>query len=117
MQAETLLDHTDFIRDLARSLTFGDEDPDDLVQQIWLATIESPPKRGAPGRGWLATVARNAVRQSRRSRGRRVAREARSAGPRPLPMRKMRTDAEGRYRFEGVPAGVQVQPSLGRRGR
>ena len=75
MQVEALLDHSAFVRDLAASLTFGGEDPDDIVQQTWLKAIEHPPEAGPGIRGWLATVLRNVLRQSRRSRGRRTSRE------------------------------------------
>ena len=70
MQAEALLDHSKFIRDLAASLTFAHEDPDDVVQETWLAAVRNPPQDGPGVRGWLATVVRNALRQSRRSGGR-----------------------------------------------
>jgi len=85
MQAEALLDHTAFVRELARSLTFGGEDPDDVVQQTWLNAMEHPPEAGPGMKGWLATVLRNVLRQDRRTRGRRVAREAVAPPPKEMP--------------------------------
>ncbi|MHC4861059.1 MAG: sigma-70 family RNA polymerase sigma factor, partial [Planctomycetota bacterium] len=85
MQPEALLDHAVFVRELARSLTFGEEDPEDVVQQTWLRAIEHPPAAGPGVKGWLATVLRNVLRQTRRHRGRRVAREALAAKPPAIP--------------------------------
>jgi RNA polymerase sigma-70 factor (ECF subfamily) len=87
MQPEVLLAHSPFVRDLARSLTFGWEDPEDVVQQTFLRALQSPPAAGPGLRGWLAVVLRNVLRQSRRTRARRAAREAlaREAAPVPTP--------------------------------
>ena len=72
MQAEALLDHSAFVRDLAACLTFANEDPEDVVQEAWLAALRHPPEVGPGARGWLATVVRNVLRQSRRSGARRA---------------------------------------------
>lgn len=81
MQTETLLAETGFLERLAASLTFGSEDPDDVVQQTWLAALSHPPREEGTSRAWLAVVLRNVLLQSRRSRLRRAAREMVAARP------------------------------------
>jgi len=80
MNAEALLEHRDFLRSLAQRLVFAGEDADDVVQETYARAVAHPPKPGPGIRGWLATVARNVVWESRRCRLRRLAREAAVAG-------------------------------------
>jgi RNA polymerase sigma-70 factor (ECF subfamily) len=77
LSVETLLAERVWVERLARSLVADDATAADLVQQTWLAAIESPP-RSSP-RGWLARVVRNAAFQSHRAASRRAAHE--SAAP------------------------------------
>jgi RNA polymerase sigma factor (sigma-70 family) len=73
---EELLAHAAWLRRLAASLVRGDGDPDDLVQETWLAALKSPPAGDRPVRGWLAEVLKNARRMRARAAARRVKREA-----------------------------------------
>ncbi|MEM6569559.1 MAG: RNA polymerase sigma factor, partial [Planctomycetota bacterium] len=77
--ASILLEQNDFLRRLARGLTRDEAAADDLAQETWLQTLRRPPAEGDPGRGWLATVARNVARNQGRSERRRQDREARVA--------------------------------------
>jgi RNA polymerase sigma factor (sigma-70 family) len=75
---EALLAHTEWVRALAWSLVRPDgdhRDPDDVVQETWVAVLEHPPRPERNVRGWLATVVRNVVRQDRRAGKRRQERE------------------------------------------
>ncbi|MHC4472449.1 MAG: RNA polymerase sigma factor [Planctomycetota bacterium] len=81
MEPEALLAHADFVRGLARSLVFGAQDVDDVVQETWLRTLRSPPRPGPGVRSWLGTVLRNVVRQARRGERRRAVRERAAARP------------------------------------
>ena len=57
---------------LAYRMTGSVADADDVVQEAWLAALRHPPEVGPGARGWLATVVRNVLRQSRRSGARRA---------------------------------------------
>jgi RNA polymerase sigma-70 factor (ECF subfamily) len=70
-----LLDDTAWLRSLARRLIQDGAAADDAVQETWLAAARKGLER--PGRGWLAAVLGNAVRQSKRASGRRFDREQR----------------------------------------
>ena len=72
---EDLLAHADFVRGLARSLLWGEEGVDDVVQDAWAAGLATPPRDPRAARSWLGTVVRNLVRQRFRSETRRRARE------------------------------------------
>lgn len=75
MSIESLIEHEPFVRRYVRSLVHGAPEADDVVQETWLAAIHRPPEQVENPRGWLAAVARNALRGMRRSGGRRAARE------------------------------------------
>jgi RNA polymerase sigma-70 factor (ECF subfamily) len=75
-----LLQHSAWIRHLARVLVRDEALADDLVQETWLAALRSPPRAGEPARPWLAEVLRNALRMRLRGEGRRRRREEASAG-------------------------------------
>lgn len=85
MDVQALLSHDDFMRSLAKSLVFGSEEYEDVVQDAYLAALRHPPRPGPGLRGWCATVIRNAVRQRRRSNLRLAAREAKAARPETVP--------------------------------
>ena len=76
---ETLLQHRAWVRALARRLVHDENAVDDLEQDTWVAAMRNPP-RGAQ-KPWLGTVVRNLASKSRRSSGRRAAREGRVARP------------------------------------
>ncbi len=55
-----LLAHAEFVRRLARQLCAADpQGADDLVQDVWVAALEQPPRHRSRLASWLATVARN----------------------------------------------------------
>ncbi len=76
----TLVQHRDFLRALARSLSTDEHRAEDAVQETWVAALATPPGSIVSAKGWLARVASNfakktASRESeRRQRERRVAR-------------------------------------------
>lgn len=72
---EELLEHSAWVRALARQLVADGASADDLVQETWTAALVQPPARGVPLRPWLARVLRNAARMSVRGSERRTARE------------------------------------------
>jgi RNA polymerase sigma-70 factor (ECF subfamily) len=67
--------HAGFVRALARQLCADAAAADDLAQDVWLRTLDTPPRTGAAPRGWLATVARHLAANLRRGDARRTARE------------------------------------------
>jgi RNA polymerase sigma-70 factor (ECF subfamily) len=81
VRPEDLLDHQGFLRGLVRSLVFDHEEAEDYLQETWAYAFRKPPRAGPGLKAWLATVARNCIRQDRRSRGRRDLREAAVAAP------------------------------------
>ena len=76
LPAEALLAHDAFLRRLARQLVGDDAGADDLVQDTWLAALRRP---AGGDRGWLATIARNLLRNRHRDDTLRRIREAESA--------------------------------------
>lgn len=76
---ESLLQHEDFIRRLARSLLVDEHAAEDVAQETWLAAIRRPPALLAGTQAWLSTVARNFAYQSVRAKVRRVERERRAS--------------------------------------
>lgn len=81
---EELLEHDNFVRNLARSLLFDENRVDDVVQETWLAALRNPPERSSL-RGWLAVVVRNFAYKLAREEGRRVRRERNVAQNEALP--------------------------------
>jgi RNA polymerase sigma factor (sigma-70 family) len=75
-----LLAHADWLRRLARHLVGRAGDPEDLVQQTWLAALRRPPAADRPARPWLAEVLRNFARKAHRDRRAREGREQTVAG-------------------------------------
>ena len=82
---EALLEHTDWVRRLARSLVFDPDRAEDVVQETWRAALETPPRSKTDLRTWLAVVARNAARSLGRSESRRRVRETGAASGEALP--------------------------------
>src|SRR5436190_10035106 len=85
LDVATLLSHESFVRGLARRLVHGEAEVDDVVQETWLSALHHPPEPGAGLKGWLATVARNVVRQRHRADTRRTKRETIVARPEGAP--------------------------------
>ena len=76
--ADLLLSHAGFLRNVARSLLLDDQQADDVVQQTLIAALEKPPSEQGNLKGWLASVTRNLALMRRRGEGRR--REVVAAG-------------------------------------
>jgi RNA polymerase sigma factor (sigma-70 family) len=82
---EDLLAHDGFLAGLVRTLVFDQERAEDYLQDTWAYALARPPKAGPGLKSWLATVARNFIRQDRRSRARRRTREIAAARPEDIP--------------------------------
>lgn len=80
-EAQALLEHSGWVRALARKLVRDPNLADDLAQETWLAAFEHRPSNEGNLRAWLGTVLRNLVRQVGRGEDRREARERASARP------------------------------------
>ncbi len=78
---EQLLGHHAWVRGLVRSLVRDPATADDVEQETWLAALRKPPADASTARAWLATVARNLIREKGRAGGRRSRREAAVARP------------------------------------
>jgi len=78
---EELLAHAGFLGGLVRTLVFDQEQAEDYLQDTWAYALANPPKSGPGLKTWLATAARNYIRQDRRSRNRRTRREIAVARP------------------------------------
>jgi RNA polymerase sigma factor (sigma-70 family) len=85
LDVHALLNEQDFVRRLARSLVFDQDQVDDVVQGAWLAAMRQPPRQKAALPGWFGSVLRNLAQRSRRDAARRRAREAAAARPEALP--------------------------------
>jgi RNA polymerase sigma-70 factor (ECF subfamily) len=81
LSLDELLEHTSWIRALARRLASDADAAEDLVQDTVLAALRSRPASGVSVRQWLGSVVRNFARQSARTSQRRADREARVARP------------------------------------
>src|SRR5262245_36377837 len=81
LEAEALLGDDRWIRGLARGLIRDGSAAEDVLQDTRLALLESPPRRLADQRSWLARVALNFARKLRREEVRRERRERRAARP------------------------------------
>ncbi len=82
---DTLLEHSQWVRALARRLVADPAGAQDLEQEVWRTALEHPPRDGSNLRGWLARVARNAAISLGRSGARREQRERSAARPEALP--------------------------------
>ena len=77
--AERLLEHSVWMKRLARTLVRDGDRAEELTQETWLRLLEHPPRLDGPVRGWIATVMRNLVRSTRRGEQRRADRERTSS--------------------------------------
>src|SRR5262245_22725356 len=78
---ETLLEHADYVRALARQLVFDEELAQDVEQQTWLAALEHAPRDPRSPRAWLASIARNFAFRAWRGQARRTHREHAASKP------------------------------------
>ena len=82
INAEALLEHSQWIRGLARRLVV-ESDTDDLVQETWMAALAHPERRrGKKVRAWLGSVVRNLASDRHRSTRHRRDRETLAASDR-----------------------------------
>lgn len=71
---DLLLEHSGWVRALARSLVADQATAEDLEQKAWLAAIEKPPHHLDQPRAWMTTVVRNLAKmqwRENKARGRR----------------------------------------------
>lgn len=78
---ETLLQHREWVRRVARVLVKDENVADDLEQELWAKTIERPPQVRGSVRGWLAISLRNLFLNRRRAEARRERREQVASRP------------------------------------
>jgi RNA polymerase sigma factor (sigma-70 family) len=76
---KTLLEHAGWLRRLAWQLVRQGDVAEDVVQETWVAAVQSPPDPARPPRPWLAEVLRNVVRMHQRGEIRRQQRERTAA--------------------------------------
>jgi DNA-directed RNA polymerase specialized sigma24 family protein len=76
-----LLAHRDWLRRLAGRLATDPHHADDLEQEVWLRTLQRPPREQRALRAWLATVLRNTARDASRKARRRMHHEAQAPPP------------------------------------
>ena len=77
--ADLLAEHVGWIRELARHLCADADQAEDVAQDACVVALERPPRDATLLRPWLASVVRNALRESARRRIRRETRERRAA--------------------------------------
>ncbi|MCK6445663.1 MAG: sigma-70 family RNA polymerase sigma factor [Planctomycetes bacterium] len=82
---EELLEHADWLRELARRLVRDPDAADELAQRTWLAVLQRPSVELESARRWLAAVMRNFVREDVRAGERRMRREESVARQEALP--------------------------------
>lgn len=82
---ESLLANATFLENLAKALVTDWNLADDLVQETWVAALQSPPKDQRADRAWLARVLRNAVITVKRRRATRSRREETASRRETLP--------------------------------
>lgn len=70
-----LLQHADWLRNFARALVRDGDEAEDVAQETWMALGHAPLPEGLSVRRWLAGIAKNVVRNRRRSARRRKAHE------------------------------------------
>lgn len=81
MNPDAILEHSNFVRSLARSLVFDENTVDDITQKTLLTLIKKPPKGDHFPYGWLKTVVQNVDRMEKRTSIRRQKREEEVALP------------------------------------
>ncbi len=78
---EAFARHAAALRALARTLLRDPADVEDVVQETWIAALESPPAKLEALGGWLATVLRRRASNRRRSVERRARHESLAQRP------------------------------------
>lgn len=96
--AAELLDHIEWIRDLARRLVRDPGTADDVAQETWLAATLSAPPRVGRMRAWLAQITRNRARHAARTRARSRVRESIAAKAESIPSTDDLVDRASRHR-------------------
>ena len=76
---EELLGHSQWMAALARRLAPDAAAADDLVQDVWVRAVQSPPRDRGALRAWLARVLSRMALDARRGEARRRRREERFA--------------------------------------
>ena len=71
-EAGRLVEHAEFLRRLARRLVRDEDRANELVQDTFVAALESGAVRQGSLRGWLTGVARNLARMNARTDIRRL---------------------------------------------
>jgi len=80
-----LLEHTGFLRALARRLLHDDGASEDVVQEAYAEVLRTPPGTVKNPMGWMVRTVRNLALDHRRSEGRRERRERAHARPEAQP--------------------------------
>ena len=75
---DDLLEHAEWVRGVARAVSGGSADADELEQDTWLAALRRPPRSDRNLKAWFAQLVRNFARQHDRSERRRQRRERES---------------------------------------
>ncbi len=85
LRAETLLEHTDWVRRLAAGLVHDPHAAEDVAQETWLRAVRRPPHPDPGLRSWFVQVARRLAIGGTRADSRRARRERAVARPEAQP--------------------------------
>lgn len=85
LDADFVLQHAGFVRNLARGLLRDEALVDDVVQETLVKALEKGPRKSEALMAWLRTVTRNLAYKSYRTQARRSAREEVAAREERLP--------------------------------
>jgi RNA polymerase sigma-70 factor (ECF subfamily) len=99
-----ILERTESLRELARTLVRDEHLADDLVQEAWLAAVRRPPAHAGALGAWLGKVARNLSVSHHRREEARKRRELARARPEADPS----TPADALERFEVLKGLVEI---------
>ena len=58
---DSLLEHTGFVRNLARGALGREDGSEDIVQDAWVAALQNGPREAGAERGWFYRVVTNRV--------------------------------------------------------
>ncbi len=105
-----LLAHDGFVRAVARGLLFDAHAVDDVVQQTWLAALQSGPSQSGRLSAWLARVTRNLSIKRRVRESRRERRETIVAPPEAVPSVASVVERES-LRRTVVDAVLELEPA------
>lgn len=106
---EVLLTHDAFVRALAKTLVFDENDAEDAAQDAWLSTLQNRPEDRGLLKSWFSTLVYNFTFRSRRASARRHAREYRSARREAVPSPDIILERE-RVRRAVVEAVLALDP-------